>query len=292
MKRPSVLIVEDESHLREILRFQLESAGFFVREAQDGEDAWQAILSSPPELLLTDFMMPRCDGIELLRRVRAHSELQRLPVILLTAKSTFHDRVEGLLAGANDYITKPWETKELTLRISNLIRIMNPSATIVEPSLHCSCFISYTTADSEFASRLHKDLIERGVQCWKWDEDAKLGEPLWSEIDRAIRAHEKVIVIASKSSLCSPAVLREIERAILEEDRRMLGAARGDWSGPTSVLLPIRLDDYILDGWDHPRKADVIQKVIGDARSWREHPEAYLALLTRLETDLVYPGTA
>jgi hypothetical protein len=118
-----------------------------------------------------------------------------------------------------------------------------------------SCFISYSSKDDDFAQRLYADLQAKNVRCWKFDESAKWGEPVWGEIDTAIRHYDKLVVICSEHSLESPPVIREIERALQKEDRDR-----------KNVLFPIRIDDYLFDEWDHPRKADVVSKVIGDFR--------------------------
>jgi len=89
----------------------------------------------------------------------------------------------------------------------------------------------------------------------KFAENAKWGEPVWGEIDTAIRHYDKLVVLCSKHSLESPPVIREIERALQKEDR-----------DHKNVLFPIRIDDYLFEEWDHPRKADVVSKVIGDFR--------------------------
>ena len=83
-----------------------------------------------------------------------------------------------------------------------------------------SCFISYSTEDEEFATRLHNDFQAKGIRCWKWDHDARTGRSLWDEIDKAIRVYDKLVLIASESSLKSAAVNREIERALVQEDER------------------------------------------------------------------------
>jgi len=123
-----------------------------------------------------------------------------------------------------------------------------------------SCFISYSSKDDDFAQRLYADLQAKKVRCWKFDENAKWGEPVWGEIDTAIRHFDKLVVICSKHSLQSLPVIREIERALQKEDREH-----------KNVLFPIRIDDYLFDEWEHPRKADVVSKVIGDFGGWDNH---------------------
>ena len=149
-----------------------------------------------------------------------------------------------------------------------------------------SCFFSYNIADESFASRLYKDLKKQGIKCWKYDEDAKVGQKLWAEIDKAIRGNNKVLLIASKNSLQSPSVIREIERAIRLEDERMIAYKKGQFDGDVNVLLPIKLDDYIFQKWDYERKADVISKVIADATGWEAKPSIYRKVLKRLIQDL------
>jgi len=121
-----------------------------------------------------------------------------------------------------------------------------------------SCFISHSSKDYIFAERLYADLQARGVRCWYFPEDAKWGEPVWGEIDRSIKVYDKLVVICSENSLQSGPVNREIERALQREDRES-----------QSVLFPIRLDEYIFEKWEHPRKVDVVNKVVGISASGR-----------------------
>ena len=126
---------------------------------------------------------------------------------------------------------------------------------VSKPTDPYKCFISYSSKDGAFAQQLYADLRAKNVRCWKFDEDAKWGELMWGEIDTAIRHYDKLVVVCSKHSLESPPVIREIERALQKEDREH-----------KNVLFPVRIDDYLFDKWDHPRKADVVSKVIGDFR--------------------------
>lgn len=116
-----ILIADDEPHIRRILQFLLENEGFQVETAEDGEEAWKAVASFQPDLVLLDVMMPRMDGFSVLEIIRAGFETARLPVILLTAKGEESDKVDGLKGGANDYIVKPFNHDELLLRVSNLL---------------------------------------------------------------------------------------------------------------------------------------------------------------------------
>jgi PleD family two-component response regulator len=119
--KTKILMAEDEPHLREVLRFQLEGAGYEVIEACDGAQAIQCANDHAPDLILLDVMMPQMDGYEVARRMRASFVTRHIPIIFLTAKTTEADKIEGLEGGANDYVTKPWQSKELMLRIRNVM---------------------------------------------------------------------------------------------------------------------------------------------------------------------------
>jgi diguanylate cyclase (GGDEF)-like protein len=121
VKPTRILIAEDEPNLRDVLRFQLEAAGYEVIEARDGQQALEMAWTQHPDLVLLDVMMPRLDGYEVCRRLRAAFETRTVPIIMLTAKSEISDKVTGLSDGANDYVTKPWEHRELLLRIRNML---------------------------------------------------------------------------------------------------------------------------------------------------------------------------
>jgi len=151
-----------------------------------------------------------------------------------------------------------------------------PSVLESHPIQFFSCFISYGTPDEAFADRLYQDVKARGVSCWKYDEDALVGHGVAANIDQAIVLHDKVVVVCSESSLQRPWVLREIERALQREDNliRRQAAAPG-LEIDTGVLVPVRLDDYVLTRWEQPRKADVVAKHIGDFRGWDKDEKNY-----------------
>ena len=151
-----------------------------------------------------------------------------------------------------------------------------PSLLESHPIQFFSCFITYGARDETFADRLYRDLTTRGVRCWKYDVDALVGRGVWANIDRAIVLHDKDIVVCSQSGLQRPGVLREIERALQREDELIRQrAASPEVEIDTDVLVPVRLDDYVLTGWEHPRKADVVAKHIGDFRGWDKDEKNY-----------------
>ena len=121
----TVLVVDDEPIVREIAVRYLERAGYATKEAGDGRTAKRLLEQEPPDLVVLDVMLPGVDGLELCRWIRARSEL---PVIMLTARSEEADKVSGLDAGADDYLTKPFSANELLARIRSLLRRQSPDA--------------------------------------------------------------------------------------------------------------------------------------------------------------------
>jgi DNA-binding response OmpR family regulator len=114
-----VLVVDDEAHIRTVLRGYLEADGFDVAEAADGEDALAALRDEPPDLVLLDVMLPGIDGLEVLRRLRTFSDAY---VILVTARAEEVDKLVGLGVGADDYVTKPFSPREVTARVKAVLR--------------------------------------------------------------------------------------------------------------------------------------------------------------------------
>jgi two-component system phosphate regulon response regulator PhoB len=125
---PRVLVVEDEPAIRELLKVSLESAGYRVEVAPDAESAQGAVRASPPDLLLLDWMLPGASGLSFARTLRADPRTRELPVIMLTARSGEADKVAGLEAWVDDYVTKPFSPRELLARIKVLLRRTAPES--------------------------------------------------------------------------------------------------------------------------------------------------------------------
>ncbi len=122
MARERILIVDDEADIRDILRFTLEGEGYEIYEASNGEEGLQQIQRVSPHLILLDFMMPRLTGTEVCQILKKDILLQHLPVIILTSKKEITDKVEGIEAGADDYIVKPFDPLELVARVRMILR--------------------------------------------------------------------------------------------------------------------------------------------------------------------------
>ena len=130
VRRKTVLIVDDEAAIREMVSLALETAKFNVLEASDSQEGRAIIIDSQPDVVLLDWMMPGNTGLELLRRLRRDPLTEKIPVILLTAKTSEDSKITGLDSGADDFISKPFSPKELVSRIRAVIR----RSTVTEPS--------------------------------------------------------------------------------------------------------------------------------------------------------------
>ncbi|MGH9794991.1 MAG: response regulator [Candidatus Acidiferrales bacterium] len=120
MKR--VLIIEDDRDIVELVRYNLAQEGFQVAAVGDGSSGLAQIRKSPPDLLILDLMLPKLSGLEICKAVRREQSLNRLPILMLTARGDESDRVVGLELGADDYVTKPFSPRELVARIKALLR--------------------------------------------------------------------------------------------------------------------------------------------------------------------------
>jgi DNA-binding response OmpR family regulator len=122
-----VLVIEDEKEIQELLRYNLERAGFRVAVAGDGDSGLERLFAARPDVLVLDLMLPGTSGLDVLREVREEPATRELPVVVLTARSTEMDKLIGFERGADDYLTKPFSPKELVARIRALLRRARPS---------------------------------------------------------------------------------------------------------------------------------------------------------------------
>ena len=119
---PRILLVDDEPGLRTAVQAYLEDEGFQVTTAVDGEEGWEKAQKMIPDVIISDVMMPRCDGYGLLKKIREDERLGGTPVIFLTAKGMTADRTQGYQAGVDDYMPKPFDPDELVARVKNVVQ--------------------------------------------------------------------------------------------------------------------------------------------------------------------------
>lgn len=134
MTRPRILVVDDEPDMRTMLDTVLRRAGFEVTQAPDGQAALDAALARPPDLVITDILMPRLDGWQLCRRLRAERATARVPIIFLSLRSKAPDRIYGLQLGADDFLAKPFDTRELVARVRAVLKRAATAAAAGEAS--------------------------------------------------------------------------------------------------------------------------------------------------------------
>ena len=117
----SILVVEDEPNIVLSLQFLMKKAGFDVRVARDGEEALSAVEARAPDLILLDVMIPKRDGYDVCQTIRANPEWKNVHIIMLTAKGRDVDREKGIALGADDYVTKPFSTRDLTEKVKQIL---------------------------------------------------------------------------------------------------------------------------------------------------------------------------
>ena len=128
MPRHTILVVDDETSIREMLVISLESAGYNVLQAENAKIAHSLVLDKYPDLILLDWMMPVTNGLELLRRLKRDEMTDHIPVIMLTAKAEESSKISGLDSGADDYIAKPFSPRELLSRVKAILRRLSREA--------------------------------------------------------------------------------------------------------------------------------------------------------------------
>ena len=157
---PCILIVDDDSHIREVVRFALRKEGFETIEARNGAEALKAFEKSRPTLVILDILMPEMDGTEVCRVLRSHS---KVPIIFLSSKDEEVDRILGLELGGDDYVTKPFSPRELVARVRAVLRRMAATEPGRDTALHPSESKSLSRA------KLHLDL-DRFQAFWNGQE--------------------------------------------------------------------------------------------------------------------------
>lgn len=134
-----IYLVEDDDSIRKLVIYALESQGFSAEGFEHPQKFWEAMEEKLPELILLDIMLPGEDGISILQRIRQKEETSAIPVLMLTAKNTEYDRVQGLDAGADDYISKPFGMMELIARIRAVLRRKAPRSAAAEYQIGILC---------------------------------------------------------------------------------------------------------------------------------------------------------
>ncbi len=170
----NIVTVEDEKPLITLLKYNLEKEGYKVKNAETGQEALQLIKNSIPDIVVLDWMLPDFSGIEVCKQIKRDKKLKTIPVLMLTAKSEAEDKIIGFESGVDDYLTKPFNNKELILRIKSLLKRSKPS--LLE--------------DLAIFKDLKIDRITRKV--FRDDKEIKLGPTEYKLLDFLIKSPQRV----------------------------------------------------------------------------------------------------
>ena len=170
----NIVTVEDELPLITLLKYNLEKEGYKVKNAETGQEALQLIKSTLPDIVVLDWMLPDFSGIEVCKQIKRDKKLKTIPVLMLTAKSEAEDKIMGFENGVDDYLTKPFNNKELILRIKSLLKRSKPS--LLE--------------DLAIFKDLKIDRITRKV--FRDDKEIKLGPTEYKLLDFLIKSPQRV----------------------------------------------------------------------------------------------------
>ncbi|MBX2861791.1 MAG: response regulator transcription factor [Vampirovibrio sp.] len=199
--KPKILVVDDETDLVNLVRYNLEREGYEVLTAYDGLPALDLVWEKKPNLIVLDLMLPDLSGVEICRKIKANDETKQIPIIMLTARSSERDRITGFEAGAEDYVVKPFSPKELVLRVKAMLgrtqqtlpNIIQISAIKIYPAEY-RVFVDHqeiTLTRNEFKILLclarHPNMVKTREQILEhvWTEDAS------DVLDRTVDAHVK-----------------------------------------------------------------------------------------------------
>jgi DNA-binding response OmpR family regulator len=173
--KPLILIVEDNADVRNYIKGHLDKV-YRLMEANDGEEGLNKSHENIPDLVISDVMMPKMDGFQLCEKIKTDARTSHIPVILLTAKASGQDKIEGLETGADDYIMKPFDSKELMVRVKNLIEQRKK---IVEHFKNNGLFevsnLNITSRDKQFISKAI-EIINKNISAENFDVNTLAGE--------------------------------------------------------------------------------------------------------------------
>ena len=214
--RPTLMVVDDNRDIRDYMMSCLRDQ-YVLRLAVDGLDALEQIRRQPPDLVISDVMMPRMDGYELCRALKADEALAHIPVILLTAKASTDDRIEGLEAGADDYLAKPFNAKELQARVRNLLTLREQQKALRQTNDALAC----SNQALQEANALKSQLLHIAAHDLKTPLHSIRGfaEVLQDELADGGETHELLDMIMGAADRMTTLISQILEAEALESGR-------------------------------------------------------------------------
>ncbi len=212
--RPRILVVDDDALIRQFLEDQLTGEGYLVSTAREGEEALAKVAAEPPDLILLDVMMPKVDGFEVCRRLKSDERTILIPVVMVTALTATDQRIKGIEAGADDFLSKPYNRLELFTRVRSLLKLKrhtdeleNAETVLFSLALSVEAKDPYTNGHCD---RLARYSVALGKALGLHAEQLKA-------LQRGGVLHDLGKIGVPESILLKPGPLNEVERAVVRE---------------------------------------------------------------------------
>jgi two-component system cell cycle response regulator len=254
-QKKRILVVDDHEDNIELLRARLEARGYEVFGASDGQSALDQVEHISPDLILLDVMMPKMDGMEVVRRLKANKDLPFIPVIMQTALDSTENKVEGLDAGADDYITKPINFAELEARVNSLLRIKKLQSDLAATNVLLEAANAELSAKKEELSEANEKLRRISLTDGLTDIDNRrcLEDRLHEMWQHSLRLHEPIALIMCDidkfksvndkfGHQAGDSVLKEVAKLLKDEAREIDRVGR--YGGEEFLLI---LSGTVLD---------------------------------------------
>lgn len=243
-----ILIVDDDPFNLDLLEQELEEEEYIIERANDGEEALEKVESFAPDVILLDYMMPKMDGIEVVKRLKDHERHKAIPVILLTAKAGQEDKVKGLDAGADDYVVKPFESFELLARVRSMMRIKEMHDTLEEWNLTLERKVNEQVHEIQQMARLKRYLSPQIAESiLQLQED----DPFESHRREITAVFVDLRGFTAFSDSAEPEEVMELLRSYHRETGRIIfefdGTLEGFWGDGIMVFFndPIPCEDHL-----------------------------------------------
>jgi DNA-binding response OmpR family regulator len=261
---PEVLVIEDDIAICHLISDYFTSQGYRVSTVNDGPDALQFMKQSIPDLILLDLALPTVDGFEILQEVRSNLRTATIPVIIITAVGDLETMASGFRLGADEYIVKPFNLRELEMRAKLVLARTAFFTPVSRLELEYHIFISYSRKDMTIVQKLCNGLRARGLRVWGDEDDLEPGTSTWEHaIGTAIRNTGCVIAIMSPDAERSVWVSRELAMAEIIHKRIFPILV----SGSEADAIPFRLMSHQwIDGRQNYNEA--FEKLVGAVKKY------------------------